>query len=167
MENKTICVKLSKNAIEEFSFWDHVYDPDLWVSIIDVLSKLGGVVTAFIATIAAYFAYKQLQLSRKQNTANLYKEYLELCFEHPKFARGMDKPIIENCSDYSQYCWFVSRMLFLFEQALLESASDPQWVDTIKSQLKMHKSHLKRSSSLKRGEWEKELDDIISNVISS
>ncbi|MFN1582962.1 hypothetical protein [Vibrio rotiferianus] len=166
MENKVVCVRIEKELVEDFSIWDHLGDPDLWISVIDVLSKFGGIITTGIAVFAALVAYQQLGITRKNGTANLYKEYLELCFNYPKFAKGMSKPNNSNCDDYSKYCWFVARMLFIFEQVLLDSSADAQWVNTIEDQLKKHKSHLEHSTSISRDEWEPELSKIIARVIS-
>ncbi|WP_392340722.1 hypothetical protein [Moritella marina] len=148
--------------------WSALLDAELWVKWFDILASLTTMVAVFAAIFAAYIAYKQLisnaKETRNATACNIYQQYLALCMANPNFSNGMVKPESRS-KEYTQYCWFISSMLFSFEKILETQKDDTQWVKTIKSQLIMHREHLKSSGTVKDGQWEKELDDIIKKVI--
>ncbi|WP_323916582.1 hypothetical protein [Aeromonas veronii] len=141
-------------------------DVELWVQWTDILSNL---LTVFIAGVALYIAYKQLMSNRTETrnaTAhNLYHQYLKLCMDMPQYSYGMEKPNHE-CIEYGKYCWFISAMLFTFEQMLETMASDEKWQATIKSQLIIHKDFLSSSSTVREKKWNHKLQGLIEDVIS-
>lgn len=141
-------------------------DVELWVQWTDILSNL---LTVFIAGVALYVAYKQLMSNRTETrnaTAhNLYHQYLKLCMDMPQYSYGMEKPNHE-CIEYGKYCWFISAMLFTFEQMLETMASDEKWQATIKSQLIIHKDFLSSSSTVREKKWNHKLQRLIEDVIS-
>lgn len=152
-----ICFKTGLSAL---------LDVELWVQWTDILSNL---LTVFIAGVALYIAYKQLMSNRTETrnaTAhNLYHQYLKLCMDMPQYSYGMEKPNHE-CIEYGKYCWFISAMLFTFEQMLETMASDEKWQATIKSQLIIHKNFLSSSSTVREKKWNHKLQRLIEDVIS-
>lgn len=76
----------------------------------------------------------------------------------------MKKPD-EECEEYKKYRWFVSSMLFTFEQILSAQPSDKEWKATIKAQLLLHKELLKRSRTVKAREWSIQLHKIIDEIL--
>lgn len=88
-----------------------------------------------------------------------------MCIDMPLFAYGLDKPNSRTI-EYGQYCWFVSSMLFTFEQILETNSPDQKWQDTIKSQLLIHKNFLSISSTVRKRNWNNNLQKIIDEVIS-
>ncbi|WP_318455639.1 hypothetical protein [Photobacterium leiognathi] len=151
-----ICISLTKNPIK---------DPLFWNSMLGTFASIATIFAAIVGIIAICFAYKQLKTSHAQSSLGLYQQYLQLCVQYPKFAKGMNKPVDKNCQNYESYLWFCATMLFSFEQILLFSGKDPQWVNTIKHQLKNHKEMLRDSGSLKRKEWEPGLLNLISEIL--
>ncbi|MEZ8141378.1 hypothetical protein [Enterovibrio sp. FF113] len=143
-----------------FHFSEMVKNPSIWSSLLDSTAKVVSILTFFIAAAAAITAYYQLKLSRRQNSGNFYKEYLNLCSNNLSYAKGIKPPKTEQI-DREGYWWFVSKMLFIFEQVLLESSNDEQWKNTILHQLKKHKKHLSTSGTVERNEWEPELTTLI------
>ncbi|MFM5820659.1 hypothetical protein [Aeromonas sanarellii] len=146
---------------------------DLWAKWIDIFS---GISTVAIAGLALYVAHHQLRLGWQQlkSSANetknataydLYHQYLIMCIDMPSFAYGLDKPK-NRTIEYSQYCWFVSSMLFTFEQILETNSLDQKWQNTIKSQLLIHKNFLSISSTVGKRNWNDKLQEIIDDVIS-
>lgn len=140
-------------------------DAELWVQWTDILSN---VLTVFIAGMALYIAHRQLMSNRTETrnaTAhNLYHQYLKLCMDMPQYSYGMEKPNHE-CIEYGKYCWFISAMLFTFEQILETMASDEKWQATIKSQLIIHKEFLSSSSTVREKKWNHKLQGLIEDVI--
>lgn len=126
------------------------------------------IIMSVIAAVALAFTIKQLKSSRKESrrtTAySTYQEYLRLCFDNPKFAYGNKNEIVLNGKTEEQYPWFVSQMLFAFEQILETDKSDNQWKTAIEAQLKRHAWYLKKSTSANREEWSTELSVIIKRV---
>lgn len=153
MYSSEVCIKLKEHPL---------VDAALWNSILGVLSDLASVAAVVMAGIAGYIAYQQLLATRKQSAAALYKEYLQLCIDKPDFAQGK-----YTNSNKREYLWFVSQVLFTFEQVVIANRGDKQWFDTIENQLAIHKSHLTTSRTANSGEWEKELDKLIKKVINS
>lgn len=150
-----ICIPLTSHPIK---------DPLLWSSMLGTFASIGTIVAAIVGVIAVGVAYKQLKMSNKQNSLGLYQQYLQLCTQYPQFAKGMSKPINKNCKVYERYLWFCATMLFSFEQILLSSGKDQQWINTMKNQLEYHKEYLSFSGSLGRNEWEPELLSLINEV---
>ncbi|MEZ8695379.1 hypothetical protein BCU88_21800 [Vibrio splendidus] len=148
--------------------WSALLDVDLWVKWFDIFASLATTLAVFAAIFAAYIGYQQLisnaKETRNATACNIYQQYLALCMANPNFSNGMAKPESRS-KEYTQYCWFISSMLFSFEKILETQKGDPQWVKTIESQLMMHKEHLKSSDTVKDEQWEKELDNIIKKVI--
>ncbi|HFP9403981.1 TPA: hypothetical protein ACHOZF_001511 [Raoultella planticola] len=148
--------------------WAVLLDASLWIKWLGILSNIATCVAGVIAVAAAIIAYNQLKSGRdegRKNTAyGIYQQYLLLCINNPQFSDGMIKPVIKN-SDYGQYRWFVSSMLFSFEQILDTQKNDQQWIGTIKSQLNIHKEILKVSRTVKNNEWSTELLTIIKEVV--
>ena len=144
-------------------------DGQYWMKWSGLYSNVATVFAVVVAAIAAGIALYQLRSSRaesRRSTAHqIYQQYLAMCIEYPKFSLGMNKPLRRN-QEYTKYCWFVSSMLFSFEQILEINSTDEQWVSTIETQLKMHEKHLKLSSSVRDGQWEKNLDLILKRVIA-
>ncbi|HIF9159812.1 TPA: hypothetical protein ACX6PK_000591 [Photobacterium damselae] len=153
MSNREICINLKVHPF---------FDAELWSSILSVLADLAAISAVIIAGVAGYIAYQQLLANRKQSAVTLYKEYLQLCIENPDFAEGKYS---ENKK--REYVWFVSKVLFTFEQVVIANQGDTQWFDTLENQLVFHKAHLTKSRTANSGEWENELDKLIKKVINS
>ncbi|QYJ70308.1 hypothetical protein K0H59_14890 [Shewanella sp. FJAT-51649] len=149
--------------------WSALLDVGLWLKWLSIFSDIATVTAVIVAIIAAKIAYKQLLSSVKESkssTANsIYQQYLHLCMEHPAFSLGMEKPDERN-EEYAKYCWFVSSMLFSFEQVLEINDDNEKWLKTIESQLSRHASHLKSSSTVSDGHWNDNLESLINKVIS-
>ena len=152
MISSEVCIKLKEHPL---------VDAALWESILSVLSNMATIAAVIIAGVAGYIAYQQLLASRKQSAAGLYKEYLQLCINNPDFAEGR-----YTANNKREYRWFVSQVLFTFEQVIIANRGDKQWFDTIEYQLAIHKTHLTKSRTANSGEWEKEFDKLIKKVIN-
>ncbi|MCG9608291.1 hypothetical protein L1D41_01195 [Vibrio harveyi] len=153
MISNEVCIKLTEHPLVDAALWD---------SILSVLSDVATITAVIIAGVAGYIAYQQLLASRKQSAAALYKEYLQLCINNPDFAEGK-----YSTNNKREYLWFVSQILFTFEQVVIANRGDKQWFDTIENQLTIHKTHLTTSRTANSGEWEKELAKIIKKVITN
>ncbi|WP_316511423.1 hypothetical protein [Klebsiella grimontii] len=147
--------------------WSLLLDASLWIKWLGILSNAATCIAAIFAVIAVFVAYHQLKSGRdegRKNTAyGIYQQYLSLCINNPLFSDGMSKPE-DRTTEYGQYRWFVSSMLFSFEQILDTQKNDLQWINTIKSQLNLHKEILRRSRTVKDKEWSVELSKIIEEV---
>ncbi|ABM04391.1 hypothetical protein Ping_2679 [Psychromonas ingrahamii 37] len=126
----------------------------------------------FVALIVAIFvvkiAYVQVHVGREEARRaaanNIYQQYLTLCFENSKFAKGLVQPSGTNNLDYSKYCWFVSMMLFSFEQIIEINVSEEKWHRAIKLQLLRHKDFLNKSSTVREEQWDDRLIGIINEL---
>lgn len=124
-----------------------------------------------ISLLAIGLAYWQLQVGRNSTKSaqahSIYQQYLAMCMTNTEFASGKYVALNDDDIKYEEYTWFVSSMLFAFEQVLEASPNDEKWKVTIKSQLDRHKSHLIKSSTVSSNQWFKGLQDIINAVINS
>ncbi|KAE8177703.1 hypothetical protein GLP21_05230 [Photobacterium carnosum] len=149
-----ICLDTNIAQLLTFEFWNDRAD----------------IIMTLIAGIALLFTIIQLRSGRKESrraTAySTYQEYLKLCFDNVVLAYGNKNEIIKNGEITKEYPWFVSQMLFAFEQILENDNSDEQWKVSIKSQLKRHAWYMKRSNTANRDEWNNELRIIINEVIA-
>lgn len=155
-----------------YTGWSALLDVELWVKWMDILTGFAAVTIAGWALVVACkqlsLGWKQLKENRDETRSatahSLYHQYLNLCIEKPNFANGMDKPE-GRCEEYGKYRWFVSSMLFTFEQILETKATDDKWQRTIKSQLLTHKEFLACSRTVREREWNDELQAIIDHIL--
>lgn len=154
--------------------WAALFNVDLWIKWGEIFNNFAP---SIIAAVALWVAYSQLNLgfaqlksnrieTRNATAHNLYHQYLTLCLEKPEFSNGMVHPG-KDCDDYRQYCWFVSTMLFTFEQIIETQSTDEKWIRTIESQLRIHKEFLAKSSTVKEKKWNDSLQLLIEKAIAN
>ncbi|WP_311749951.1 hypothetical protein [Proteus penneri] len=134
-----------------------------------LIANLIPILTLVIAFLAYNLAKSQLASMKKESLRGIaysvYKDYLRLCFENPDFSYGNKDKIVINGKLNEKYPWYISQMLFTFEQILEVDKKDNYWNKSIYSQLKRHDWYLKDSNSIKRCEWTPTLQKIIDIVI--
>jgi hypothetical protein len=149
--------------------WAALLDADLWAKWLDILAKISTVLAVIVALLAARIAYKQfvssIKETRNATAYSIYHQYLTLCLDKPQLSSGMQKPH-QHSVEYDKYRWFVSSMLFTFEQILDTQKDDPKWIKTITSQLKIHKHFLATSRTVRDKEWDEQLQTIIDDVLN-
>ncbi len=150
--------------------WTVFLDVNMWTSWTAIAASLATVIAAASAIFAGMIAFKQLKSgrdeARRATANNIYSQYLTLCFENPVFAYGLDPVETHDNETYNKYRWFVSNMLFTFEQVLETQSKDEKWINTIQAQLKRHKKHLDKSSTVKDRVWNDELMELIEKAIA-
>jgi hypothetical protein len=129
-----------------------------FLSSLATLLSAGGAAWAVTRTLKANRASQELTIKasrqnqdRKQ-AFDAYDAYLELCFEHPKFANGqlIDQGFsIPSRDEYDKadalfykYEWFVARLLIAAEQILDAVPGDKEWRDTIWWQVRKHYKYI-------------------------
>ncbi|WP_417696621.1 hypothetical protein [Psychromonas sp.] len=126
------------------------------------------IISLFVAIGALSIAFWQVQVGRNTSASaqahGIYQQYLAICIAHPELASGDYVPEGENDLEYAKYTWFFSSMLFAFEQVLEAKPNDEKWIEAIRSQLKKHKAHLSKSSTVRSKQWHKDLDKIIREI---
>ncbi|MGQ6251068.1 hypothetical protein ACUNF8_25035 [Serratia sp. IR-2025] len=147
-----ICLDVDIAQFMTYKFWNERAD----------------IITGCIAAIALLFTIIQLRANKREarraTAYNTYQEYLRLCFDNPKLAYGKENEIRKFDGIDIKYPWFISQMLFAFEQILENDMCDPEWETSIKSQLLRHSWYLKNSKSANRNEWNIKLKSIIKEV---
>lgn len=157
----SICIKINLNNIPEPSSLNDTF------SMISSIATACGLIVATITGIIAYISYRNNLIELKKNNAyNLYQNYLNLCLNHPEYSKGYERTEHVKDSNYVKYSWFVSNMLFTFEQILNATKNDDKWLKAIKNQLKIHKIHLLHSRTVRNNEWETPLQNIINEIIA-
>lgn len=144
-------------------------DVSLWIKWASIFANIAVVITAIIALLAVFIAYKQLISNRKESSKNIAynicQQYLMLCINNPDLSKGLAKPPTFSM-DFEKYKWFISAMLLAFEQIIESQKNDAKWRATIKSQLLIHREFLKISRTVRDKEWDEELHKIIEEVIA-
>jgi hypothetical protein len=118
----------------------------------DDLSAYATAASAVIAALAICIAAYQIRVSifeaRRATAYQIYKDYLSIAMENPKFSSAsypIDRPRLyefsQNELEYEKYEYFVSNLLFAAE-GILEVAADPAWRATLQDQLKYHALYL-------------------------
>ena len=144
-----------------------------WAALLDVslLVNWATIATPIVAAVAIGIALYQLKESRKESRRSsaysIYTDYLQLCFDYQKYSGGFDITTQATQNEQYQYSWFVTKMLFAFEQILDVYSDDEEWIKTIKSQLKRHKWHLCRSGTIRRGEWSVILTSLVNDLTTT
>ena len=144
-----ICLDTKAAQLLTFEFWNERAD----------------IIMAIVAVLALILTLKQLRSgrleSRRATAYATYQEYLKNCAENPKLAFGNRNDIVLNGVTQEEYPWFVSQMLFTFEQVLETSKSDKQWKIAIQSQLRRHAWYIEKSNTISRKEWS---DDLMAQI---
>jgi hypothetical protein len=125
--------------------------------IFENAEKLGGFATVgmlFVAIVALAFAIVQICVTRnsqREATAkDIYRDYLKLAFENPKFANpakfvGTAKGCWKNKDEWKQderYRWFVAFMLNSYDEIASTNLRDETWRKVILYDFKFHKDYL-------------------------
>ena len=131
--------------------------------------KLGGLATAgtmIAALCALVFAWNQTtqgRNSQREATAkDIYRDYLRLAFENPKFANpnkllGMAEGWKQNGEwiQDERYRWFVAFMLNSYDEIALCNPKDNTWRLVILEDLNLHREYLKsREFKHDEGGWD-------------
>jgi hypothetical protein len=115
----------------------------LWENA-EKIGNLAQVLTLVTAIIAVVFAYRQIYTARRSQqeatAKELYQDYLQLAFKHPKYAvpEAGDKNIIKT----DQYRWFVAVLLNSCDEILACVPRDDDWKRIIAAELEYHEPYL-------------------------
>jgi hypothetical protein len=129
------------------------------------------VLPALVGAAALIFARQQLKLNRENQretiAKTLYREYLKIALERPKFANpglaniDFRKRTFDGSQEtFEQYEWFVSYMLHACEEVLRISDSDG-WKSAIKRQVSYHAEYLNSSAFADEALVEHYSDEIV------
>jgi hypothetical protein len=106
------------------------------------ISAISAVVTVVLALAALIGIKVQINgaahIQREQSARDIYREYLNLSVQKPKFA-APDYCTIAKSNQLAAYQAYVDYLLYTGEQVL---SVDPDWNETIDSALKPHAAYL-------------------------
>lgn len=142
---------------------------DNWELGIAIAAPLLSSIIAIVAISVALYQLRVGRIETRSSQAHsIYQQYLAMCIQYPKFANGYVAKLDSESKrdpEYDRYKWFVSSLLFSFEQILEAKPKDKYWLTSIKEQLKIHKAHLSKAKTLKTGEWHISLQKLLDEVI--
>lgn len=114
----------------------------------ELATVVGGFATA-IALVGAFMAMYQSSKNAKSqalaNAKSLYRDFLDLSFQHPYFAYA-DLAKVEKEKQFEKYKLFMWHLLYACEE-ILACTNDNDWRDTVRTQLLRHKDFLKSTRS--------------------
>jgi hypothetical protein len=106
----------------------------------------GSLVAGASAAVAALNYHQSRRLAEEQRGYGTYADYLKLAFEHPAFSTvdtdaDLDR-LKKTPGSFETYEWYVSRMLWAFEQIFEIVGDDQAWRTSIEGQLQLHSPYL-------------------------
>ncbi|MEZ9999580.1 hypothetical protein AB4428_14875 [Vibrio lentus] len=120
----------------------------------DTLVKLATIFSPLISAGVAIWAIcvatktikENKEIAKKSVADTAYQTYLQLAMDNPEFAKGY-KATSKDDPKYSQYVWYVARMMFCFEQIVEVEGSlkDKSWANTLEKHLDFHSEHFKKT----------------------
>jgi|SRR5580704_8872794 hypothetical protein len=138
-------------------------------SFLKIAEGLGGLATVgtlIVALCALKFAREQIseaKNSQREATAkDIYRDYLELAFNNPKFANPAEFINGAGGDGWKQkgewnkderYRWFVSFMLNSCDEIAQSKPGDESWRKTIFLDLQYHQDYLKSPQFVEDGGW--------------
>ncbi|CND77765.1 hypothetical protein [Yersinia kristensenii] len=131
-----------------------------------LITLISSALTLAAVLVAVWQIYCSRYESRRASAFNMYSGYLSLAMEYPLLAFGEENVINNDKKLKEIYPWFISNMLFTFEQILKISKNAPDWKSTIHSQLMQHSWYLAKSSTVQRREYEEELMSEIDKILT-
>lgn len=136
----------------------------------NIWANFSGLATVDIAILTALivaFGSSQLNETKKNNVRsfshNAYSKYLKLTLEYPHFANPEPELIKSDMAMHSHYRWFISNMLFYFEEVLMINDKDKDWDKAIRRQVKIHMWQIGFSNYKEQG-WSSDLLKIIDSL---
>ena len=122
-------------------------DDALFLQELSSIGTAAGAVVAGLSAAVAAGSYRQSrQLAQEQRGYNTYADYLKVAFDNPRFSTvNTAKALADLSRDpaaYESYEWYVSRMLWAFEQVFEIVGEDPEWMVSIQGQLELHWPYL-------------------------
>jgi hypothetical protein len=126
--------------------------------IVDWGDRLGS----FFSLLAVFFTAMTLLVSllnfrftrkaqRFANAMGLYRRFLELCVQYPRFAEPEPADEIHeqgNSEEFRQYQWFVGVLFRACEEVLEHGDDNRKWEKTVREQLGYHRIFIRDSSWL-------------------
>jgi hypothetical protein len=119
--------------------------------------KLGGLATVlmmFIALWALSFANRQISAQREATAKDIYRDYLKLAFDNPKYANpkkfgATSKERWKEWIQDEKYRWFVAFMLNSYDEIISSRPGDDDWLLVALADFKVHEGYLTSSAFLK------------------
>ncbi len=122
--------------------------------IADTATVAIAVIAALTAFITAWAAIIARKSQREATAKDIYRDYLKLAFQNPKFA---DPNAFDDQADLSkneEYRWFVAFMLNSCDEIARIKSRDKNWRKTIRLDLGMHMEYLKSRQFVEDGGWD-------------
>jgi hypothetical protein len=117
-----------------------------WLKCLNEAGVGAGFVLSVATLIAGYRYYSSnLRSQRKLSARQTYRSYMQLAFEHPRFAEPEDFEAIPIGSEqHHQYEWFVFILLSACGEIIASLGQDfgARWKVTLLTQLKCHAKYL-------------------------
>ncbi|MDR6587418.1 hypothetical protein [Agrobacterium tumefaciens] len=141
------------------------------MTISDVTNLGLLLITAVVSVFGVYQFISTTRFNRNQSAKEIHSEYIKIGLDNPTLAnpslKGLD---LENLTlggsreEFERYEWFVSFMLWSFEE-VFHLSSDPSWSSTIRLSLQAHAPYL-QSVHVKRAGYLDNVDPVIRKLIS-
>ncbi|MBB4112767.1 hypothetical protein FHT80_002086 [Rhizobium sp. BK226] len=145
----------------------------------DSLSALGSLVSATVAIFAFLYAKRKVTEARKHSrevqALEAYSAYLERCIQRPElsswdmFLKHCDKglgPVAQAMTkDSEAYLWFVSTLITVCDQILVDVPESKIWKPTLERQLSYHDDLLLQTWSEWRNGYHPRTKDLVDRVL--
>ena len=113
-----------------------------------------AVIAAITAFVTAWAAINARNAQREATAKDIYRDYLKLAFQNPKFANPTSGS--ENGDDLNkneEYRWFVAFMMNSCDEIARTKSKDKSWRKTLRHDLRVHGDYLKSPQFVEDGGW--------------
>jgi hypothetical protein len=112
-----------------------------------------AVIAVIAAFITAWAAINARNSQREATAKDIYRDYLKLAFQHPKFANPEASGDLAAMRKNEEYRWFVAFMLNSCDEIARIKSRDKGWRKTIRLDLRMHEEYLGSPEFVEDGGW--------------
>lgn len=108
------------------------------------ISQITAATVAILALAGAAYQVSEIRAnSRETNARQIFRNYLELAFNNPKYSKpNYDALKKAGGDEYERYSWFVTNLLYACEEIGASFPKDEAWRSSCKDSLSSHARYL-------------------------
>ncbi len=111
-------------------------------SIGDAATVAIAVIAAIAAFLTAWAAINARESQREATAKDIYRDYLKLAFQHPRFANPRQFEDVGDLNKKEEYRWFVAFMLNCCDEIACTHSKNKGWRTTVREDLRLHAEYL-------------------------
>ncbi|UYV14884.1 hypothetical protein [Porphyrobacter sp. ULC335] len=147
--------------------------------VVTAASTFGLAIIAIVSARVAYQTYKsserqkneEIQATKSAKAKEIWTGYLRLAFENSNLTRKSFTDIPRKVDgqfteESEKYEWFVAHMFFAAEEILAVVGPQPEWLKTIKNQIRYYIDYIDGDGKVYNETYDKVIQNLIAEVVS-